>query len=77
MHNVRNFRLVLCVDVFDCMVEDSMETLERVAKAEEVVGGSDLLVQKPLIISERRTLRTCYMDQNPGWPRMGISASAL
>ena len=41
MHSVRGFRLVLCVDVFDCMVEDCIETLEEVVKAEKVMGGLD------------------------------------
>ena len=76
MHSARNFRLVLCVDAFDCMVEGSIEMLERVAKAEGAVGGFGRL-QKPLIISERRTLRTCYMDYNTGWSRGGVLASAL
>jgi len=78
MHNARDFRLVLCADVFDCMVVDGIEMLERMMKVEEVTGGLDYLLQKPLIISERRTLRTRYIDQNPGWSRWDtISASAL
>jgi len=49
---------------------------KRVAKAEGAVGGFGHL-QKLLIISERRTLRACHLDQNPGWSREGLSASAL
>jgi len=58
------------------MVEGSIEMLERVAKAEGAVAGFGRL-QKPLIMFERRTLRACYMDRNPGWSREGVSASAL
>jgi len=76
MHSARDFHLVLCVDAFDCMVEGSIEMLERVAKAEGAVGGFGRL-QKPLIISERRTLRSCYIDRNAGWSREGVFASAL
>ena len=76
MHSARDFRLVLCVDAFDCMAEDSIKMLERIAKAEGAVGGLGYL-QKPLIISERRVLRTSYMDLNVGWSREGVSASAM
>ena len=68
IHSVRAFRFVLCVDVpFDCMVEDGLETLGRFAKAEKVTGGLDYLFREPLIISERRSLRTRFVDQNAGW----------
>ena len=78
MHDARDFRLVLCADVFDCMVEDSIKALERIVEGEEATGGLDFLLQKPLIIVERRTLRTRYIDQNAGWSRRrAISATAL
>ena len=78
MHSVRNFRLVLCADVFDCMVEDGINTLERIAKMEEAIGGLDYPRQKPLIISERRTVRTRYTDYNAGDSRvLAIYATAL
>ena len=77
MRSVRDFRLVLCVDVFDCMVEGSVEMLERAAIVEGVMGESERLLRKPLIISERRTLRTFYLDENAGWSGEGVSASAL
>ena len=76
MHGVRDFRLVLCVDVFDCMMEGGVKILERVGQAEGAVGGFGHL-QKPLIISERRILRTCYLDQKAGWSGGGLCASAL
>jgi len=75
MHSIRDFRLVLCADVFDCTVEDGIEILERIVK---VMGGLDHPGQKPLIVSERRTLRSRYTDQNAGWSRSrAISAAAL
>ena len=80
MHSVRDFRLVLCVDVlgvphiYKCA---DMETLECIAKAERVEGGLDYLY-KPLIIFERRLLHTRPTDHNPGWPgRWWVFASAL
>ena len=72
---MRDFRLVLCADVSDCMV-DGIETLERITRAEEAVGGLDYFLQKPLIISERRTLRTRYTGQNPGWSRKETTAAS-
>jgi len=78
MHSARDFRLVLCADVFDCMVVDGIETLERIVKAESATGGFGYLLQEPLIVFERRTLRTRYIDQNAGWSRnRAISATAL
>jgi len=78
IHGARDFRLVLCADVFNCMMESGIETLERIVEAEEARGGLGYLLQKPLVISERRTLRTRYIDQNAGWSRSrAISASAL
>ena len=55
MHNVRDFRLVLCADVLDCAVDNCVETLERIA--EEAEDGLDHLLHKSLIICERRTHR--------------------
>jgi len=80
MHSVRAFRLVLCVDVlFDRTVEGGLEMLERFVKAEKVTGGLDYLFQEPLIIFERRSLRTrLFLDQTAGWSvTRAIFASAL
>ena len=78
MHSARAFRLVLCVDVFDCMVEDGLEKLGRAVKAEKVTGGLDYLSEEPLIIFERRSLRTRFVDQSAGWSvTRAIHASAL
>ena len=67
MHSARDFRLVLCADVFDCMAECCIETLERVVEAEKATGRLDYLPQMPLVIFERRTLRTHYTSLNAGW----------
>jgi len=71
MYNAWDFRLVLCADVPDCMVEHSIAMLEDIAEAAQ-------LPHKPLITSERRTLRTRSTDHNVGWSgRWSIPASAL
>ena len=67
MHKVRDFRLVLCADVFDCLVEHAIQTLEHTLIAREVNGGLDYFINKPLVISERRTPRTRPTDCNTGW----------
>ena len=78
MHSVRLFQLVLCVDVFDCMVEDGVEKLGHAVKAERVTGGLDYLFQEPLIIFEKRSLCTRFIDQSAGWSvTQAIHASAL
>jgi len=64
IHKARqDFRLVLCADVFDCMVEYGIQTLESIVDA----GGLDYLLYEPLIICERRTPRTRVGDYNAGW----------
>ena len=78
IHSARDFRLVLCADVFDCMIEDSIEKLEYFAKAEEVTWGLGYLPKRPQILFERRILRTHFLDQITGWTtKQGIYASAL
>ena len=78
MHNARDFHLVLCADVFDCMVEHAVQTLEHIVNTREVNGGLDYLLCEPLIVSERRTLRTRAADYNAGWSRRWFTpASAL
>jgi len=71
MHDVWDFRLVLCADVSDCMVEHGKGELERIAKAGQ-------LPRQPLVIAERRTVHTRYNDYNVGGTRGGyVFASAL
>ena len=78
MHNVRDFRLVLCADVFDCMVEEAVKTLKCFVKKEKKKGGLNYLLHEPLIISERRAPRTRCTDYYPGYsPNCPVIASAL
>jgi len=77
VHSVRAFRLVLCADVFDCMVERAMKTLGGVVEAERVEGGLGNLCE-PLIISERRSLRTTRLGEfqigsQREWPSLGCA----
>ena len=58
MYSVRDFRLVLCVDVPDCFVEIAVDILEKIVNGE--------IFQNPLIISERRTLHTRKSDWDVG-----------
>jgi len=67
MHRARDFRLVLCVDVFDSLVEHATKTLECLVEAEKAKGGLDHHYG-PLIISERRTIRTRPRDRFQGEP---------
>ena len=77
MHRVRDFRLVLCADVFDCIVEPAIKALEHVVKKEKERGGLDYLFFEPLVISERRTPPTRCSDLHAGWWTLSIDASAL
>ena len=78
MYRARDFRLILCADVFDSVVEHATKTLERFVTAEEAKGGLGHH-HKPLIISERRIIRTRPIDFYMGCPVRGWSfpASAL
>ena len=77
MHKARDFHLVLCADVFDCMVEHAIQTLEHLVNAREVNGGLDYLLYEPLIISERRTPRTRITDYSTGWMDCRIYPTAV
>ena len=71
MYNVRDFRLVLCADVSDPMMEYGKGVLERVAKAGQ-------FLHEPLVVAERRTLPARYTDYRVGWSNEGyIFNSAL
>ena len=77
MHSVRDFRLVLCVDVLDCMAEDSTRMLGGIVKVEEAKGGFDFLLSEPLVVCEKRVVRTRISDFNVGCSRSNVPASAL
>jgi hypothetical protein len=77
MYNTRDFRLVLCADVPDFMVEHALEILGRIVDVGMAMGGLSRL-HEPLVISERRTLLTRYIDRNAGCLREWyVPASAL
>ena len=78
MHRMREFRLVLCVDVLDCIAEYAVGVLERIVEEERMNGRLDFLLCEPLIISEIRSPRTRFSDDNSGCMRGGfIRANAL
>jgi hypothetical protein len=76
MYNTRDFRLVLCADVPDFMVEHAIEVLRRIGEAAKVMGVGHLY--EPLVISERRILLTRRYDHNAGYSKgWYVPASAL
>ena len=77
MHDVRDFRLVICVDNLDCMV-DGVQLMRRIVDAEKVKGRFDFLHCEPSLICERRMLRTRPEDFYLGWcSDWELPASAL
>jgi len=66
VHNAWGFRLVLCADVSDCIVERAIKALERFVKAGKLKGGLSHSFYEPLIISERRLLRGRASDYRAG-----------
>lgn len=71
VHSAHDFRLVLCADVSDCMLEYAARILGGFVKA---IGFS----REPLIIYERRTIRTRDADNATGWStKWDIPSSAL
>jgi len=68
IYMVREFRLVLCADEPppDPAAEDATRALECIVKAERMNGGFDYLSCEPLIISEMRSLRTRFTDDQVG-----------
>lgn len=78
MYTVREFQLVLCADVLDCITEYAVQVLERIVESEWMGGGLGYLQSKPLVISEIRSPRTRPGDEHVGRKgRDPIHASAL
>ena len=78
MYRVRAFRLVLCADVMDCIMERAIQVLKSVVEVEMANGGLDYLLSEPRVISEIRSPRTRPSDDSVGWTgRHSIRASAL
>jgi hypothetical protein len=76
MYETRDFRLVLCADVSDSMVEHAIDILGRVAEAGKAMAEIGHL-HEPLVISEKRTLSIRPRDVDAGYSRRYVSASAL
>jgi hypothetical protein len=62
MHRVREFQLVLCADVLDCIAEYAVQVLERTVGVERKYGDLRYLLSKPLVISEIRSPRSRPVD---------------
>lgn len=78
MYGVRGFRLVLCADVLDCVMEDAIENLEYFVEEEKEKGELDYLFCEPLIISERRSPRIAeFYDHVGSTERLEVRTSAL
>lgn len=74
MYKIRAFRLVLCADVWDCVVADAVRALERAVAEERAKAWSGDFFPEPLVISRSRgsspTLDdVCYSDR-PAVPRI-------
>ena len=76
MHEALEFRLVLCADVSDLMINYTMEMLERFLKAEMMEGRLNYLRCEPLAISEVRAPHPRPEDDRPGISSV-VLASAL
>ena len=76
IYSTRGFRLVLCADVSDLKVEYAIKTLrEHIGWAKmESLKGLDPPYE-PLIISERRMIRTAYFDDTAGWSNVCFSSA--
>ena len=77
MHSVREFRLVFCVDVVDCMMSHALRLLGNIFQDEEARREFDYLLYEPFIICERRMLRTRVTDFIVGSTTQNVPASAL
>ena len=77
VQNIRKFRLVLCADVSDDLVGYTVGSLEHIVDVETAKGGLDRL-RRPLVISERRMVRTRPGDYVVGRSKtLDIPASVL
>jgi len=66
MYKVREFRPVLCADAVECTMGHVVQELESMVKMEKAKGRLDYLLREPLIISEIRSPRTRFHDDNVG-----------
>lgn len=66
MYQAREFRLVLCLDVSNCIEEYAMQTMDDIVSAGGTKGGLDYLHCEPFIICEERIPRPRYGDSSAG-----------
>ena len=62
MHKARGFKLVLCVDVWDHLVEYAVRELECVITTEKVEGGLGALSSEPAVTRSPRGPRPTYNE---------------
>lgn len=60
VHEVRSFRLVFCLEIWDRDLEDAMKRLKGYIDAEEAVGGLRFFRCPPVIISDNRAKRSAW-----------------
>lgn len=78
MYQTREFRLVLRVDVLECVAKHAEQMLGGIVAMERMDGGLDYLVCEPLIMSGKRSLQTRLTDGYVGSTgKWSITASAL
>ena len=77
MYRAREFRLVLCANVPNCIAKCAMRVLKRVVEAERTSGRLDYLLYEPLVISELRAPRTCLGEDHTSGRGCPILVSAL
>lgn len=58
MYEVRPFRLVFCLEIWDGDQEDTARMLKRYIDAEVAEGGLEFLPCPPLIVSDTRATRS-------------------
>ena len=77
IYKTREFRLVLCADVPDFMVEHGLEILGRLVEVGKAMGGL-FHRYEPLVVAGRRVHLARCNDYSPGWRgEWYVPASAL
>ena len=62
MHEVQNFRLVLCADVWDVLGEYMIRILKQAVAAEKAKRGFDGIFPEPLVVYSPRGSRQRFME---------------
>ena len=62
MHTVRDFRLVLCADVWDAVEETSVGMLKKAVAAEKATGGFHDL-SEPVVVYNPRGSRPEFSEE--------------